>query len=232
MQAERLFDRHASFQPFVERAAGCVRSLQPISKRVVLVADLHESHWANLWASIRILFAQRGPSTVARLVAALIVNAVERVLWPRTAAHVFEERLVRVAPALAHDDSTTTVASKHRMPRVMTTALRLRPSAILGGFVAVAAFTVSQLANGPIHLTEVDAVATARLCFTGGELECANRLFVSAVATAPPRGTLSDVGSDANNSQTAEPLTNHVDASLHSKTIAQNRIMSKWQTNA
>jgi len=79
------------------------------------------------------LFFSRGPSAVARLVVAVIVDALDRMLrrgaWP----HVSEELRKILSPTVGHGDPSATVAMVIRVILFVATTLGVEPRLILGG---------------------------------------------------------------------------------------------------
>lgn len=78
------------------------------------------------------LLALRRPSNVARLIAAIIVDAVDRVLHGRARAHVFDKGLEGVAPSRADYDSTTAVSKEPRRFGVLAPGDHLSPDVVAG----------------------------------------------------------------------------------------------------
>lgn len=78
------------------------------------------------------LFAQRGPFDVSWLIAALVVDAVQRVLWRGLASNVSEKSGEVIAPFGADGNSPTAVEIPASVFWVKAPSFHVGPGAILG----------------------------------------------------------------------------------------------------
>lgn len=89
--------------------------------RLAVVSDEHVA------SSIIGLLFSRGPSAIAWLVMALIVDALDRVIFGRTMANVFHEQRY-IQPSTANSNSDHPVGCKVWMVRLRAAANHLRPA--------------------------------------------------------------------------------------------------------
>jgi hypothetical protein len=86
-------------------------------------------------ACIATLFFVGRPATIARLIGAIVVYAVQGMLRGRIRSHIFKKCFKRINPALADSDSATSIARisgivwvvaslLHSLPRVVLSAVR------------------------------------------------------------------------------------------------------------
>jgi hypothetical protein len=93
--------------------------------------DLSHHRSVQLWAALVLcLFLCARPSTIARLVVSVVVNAVNGVPggWP--VAHIGEECRERRAPPIADRDSSFAVARERRVIAVVAALNHLVPDAV------------------------------------------------------------------------------------------------------
>lgn len=85
----------------------------------------------NISPGVVALLSRCRPAHISRLVAPVIVNALNRVFraWPRP--HVGQEFPEAFSPFIAHADAAATVSVKERVRGIATPILHRRPSPIL-----------------------------------------------------------------------------------------------------
>lgn len=83
----------------------------------------------SIRAFVLALFQPRGPSAIPRLVMAVVVDAIERVIR-RAVAHVGKKCLKVVSPLLGHTNAATAVVIRVFMARVVAAFFRLKPRAV------------------------------------------------------------------------------------------------------
>lgn len=83
-----------------------------------------------LFLSIVRLFCSRCPSAVTRLIVAVVVNAVNRIIKAGTFAHVIAKCLKRVQPSITDRDSAFSVAVESGRERTKATIFHRVPRAI------------------------------------------------------------------------------------------------------
>lgn len=82
------------------------------------------------------LLIRRSPSHVARLVVAVIVDAVNAIFRPRSFADIFKKCLKGVFPAIAHRNPTPSVILVGFLVLVVASSLDSKPSDMHGGMRA------------------------------------------------------------------------------------------------
>jgi hypothetical protein len=160
-------------------------------------------------ATIVILLQVRGPAAIAWFVVSAVIDAVEGVEtgWPT--AHVFQKVFVG-NPALAYGDATTAVIWKLLMGFVSTAAKHLRPSAILGSLLPVAALAVP-LTGGAARFSKVYPEAATGFGLTGAKLIPGYDKLLSAVTLATPAKLIFvPVFNDFRYNESAETKPGHV----------------------
>lgn len=149
-----------------------------------------------------------GPPAIIRRVGTVVVDAVERVLWGRTIAHVREEVLEAVQPAVAHADAAPAIIGEGPIPRVYASLFSVRPTVVLPGLCA----TVRELqANRVFDIGAATGPCWMGLAANVGQAKLAARPTVAdaddestSVAPAPPARRISD------NNEAPEPLPDYV----------------------
>lgn len=130
------------------------------------------------------LFSGSGPSTVVRPVVAVVVDAIKRMGLRGATAHVGQERLERIAPAVTHADSASAIVSIVDVTRIGAARFHAFPDFILGcGF-----------AHGPLSvfliwasLAVFSLQTTAAFDATGAQIAGAGCPSPATIATAFPQ---------------------------------------------
>ena len=153
---------------------------RPFSRCQALTVELQK----HIPARVVALLSMRGPTAIARLIVAVVIDAINRVALGRPNAHVGDEVFEAVAPSVAYDDASTTVVSEfvclqwtmapryHRVPDVVVGVIRqaMRGVCTAGRFVAMAS-TRNGRASGHSssdNVADGSAVAPADpSCFSG-----------------------------------------------------------------
>src|SRR3990167_79636 len=85
---------------------------------------------------VLVLLASSGPFAVLRRVGAIVVDAIQRVLGRRLTAHISQEVLERVHPAVADDNTSASIVGERGVLRVIATLLHGTPGVVFHrGFV-------------------------------------------------------------------------------------------------
>lgn len=141
--------------------------------------------------TVRALCGDIGPSTIGRLVVAVVVNAVERVSG-RSRAHVICEGLETRNPAFADCDSTSTPLVELRVVGVQASELHAPPRMVLGRAVLSGRASVDGSGFTPLNARAVHrdgargSKAAAALCLPAFQFSAPNQLGLAAVASAQP----------------------------------------------
>lgn len=135
-------------------------------------------------ALVAMLFFVCGPSTIRRLVIAIVINTIKgKSLGSR--AHVGQEVLkpaVRISPAFANGYASAAVVRITRLIGLIAAAAHIDPYAIC------AAFRQTMCASAPTR--GISHIATARFCLPRLEGVAANYGFGTADANAQPANRL------------------------------------------
>lgn len=156
--------------------------------------------------TIRSLFPACSPSAIARLIVAVIVNALKgmlrRWLWP----HVGQEILKRVAPMFANRNTTSAVAGISLVTGVEATLLHITPDLIFArARLPVCGEKLDSALNDAFALE-----TTAALRLAASERATAHNQLSAAIATAIPAGVVGAGGMNADHSQTAVAVSSPV----------------------
>lgn len=125
------------------------------------------------------LFFMSGPAAIARLVVAIVIDAIKRMPW-RPRAHMVNKRLEAVSPFVAHSYAAPAVAVVLIIVSVVTSALSVVPRMIFGLYGAVCCVAVDQI--GRIGLP----VAAAAFCMSASKFRAGHGNLFSAIAKAEP----------------------------------------------
>lgn len=136
---------------------------------------------ATSGTSIVCLHLPRGPSDIARLIAAVIVDTVKSVAL-RTAANVFEKSTWIVQPWLVHLYSSPTIVSVGPICRIRAASLSCVISAKFGRNAA----TASQPVCGGVLNRRDGPHASAARGVTRLQVACSDQAGATAVALANP----------------------------------------------
>lgn len=106
--------------------------LGPIIRRLgnTVVRDRNKGPLAD--TLIPSLFFRCCPTTIPRLVVAVIVNAIELVLWRRTRSHVLKKRFVTIAPAFTDLDAAPAISRKAWVVGILASRNHAGPRHIFG----------------------------------------------------------------------------------------------------
>jgi hypothetical protein len=169
--------------------------------------------WSSLITS---LLGRCRPSTISRLVAAVVVYAIDRMKRRWASAHVGKKGIVRIAPTLADGDSASAVVAELLMRGQQAPLPQAAPRCVLWRDACRGAVSVFCLPLAFRHLA-ANTPATARL----SSRQCVSKhnARLAAIASAfPSRTAAGDVGSRNN----SEP-TGSVSA------LEQNRFRHGWK---
>jgi hypothetical protein len=153
-------------------------------------------------AAIVCLRRERRPSAVARLVIAVIVDAVKRQAL-RASAHVRQKCRIALQPASADANASAAVVCVFRRVWIRASLYRVSPCSIL--FCSLAAGCIAMRATQ--RADRLGSKASAARCLSAAQRFCSHAERSSAVASAaPPRSAIRD-GCLLLNLQAAESLT-------------------------
>lgn len=116
LRRESQIDRPSTAKPAAQRRNRDARTTRPLCQRK---RGALERQQANARTVVDLLLPSR-PLHVARLVVAVVLHAVDLVLFRRSNANVFAKRLERSAPARADGYASASVATELRILGVMT----------------------------------------------------------------------------------------------------------------
>ena len=120
------------------------------------------------------------PTAIIRLIVAVKIVSLYRMLWRGLRAHVFDE-IKEIEPALTDDDSAATVVSIESGARVSASSKHIGPCSILGrGFPVTSIVTVSKTTLSFCPET------AARLDMPSAKVAAHSDCFAPAVAYAFP----------------------------------------------
>lgn len=108
------------------------RFLSPSSKTLSLAVEGKNSYVST----VACLFGRSGPSHIVWFIVAVIVNAINRVFYRRTFAHVRQEILKRLAPSLTDFDASSAVACIRNMLGIGTSGYHARPDKVFRRCIA------------------------------------------------------------------------------------------------
>jgi len=108
----------------------------PLSERLSLSFKDQDS----VRASIASLFRPCSPTTIRRLIAAIVIDSIERVLHGRTWADIRQEVIKRISPAFANGDAPTSVGIKSTIGSVKAPSFHVEPNPIFTGLAHAVRF--------------------------------------------------------------------------------------------
>lgn len=178
-RGEHALDRQGTLQATCDCLRRDAERARPI-KYVHRAAIERQSSTAS---SIRVLLRQVRPAHVARLVVALVVDAIERVQQRGPRADVIQEGFEGIAPCVAHPNPAATVIGVGLSRRRVAACLRVLPRVIFGCIeLAVTSLAIAD------HLA---AQATAATCVAALQFRGRAHDYGTAIAaTTPERATL------------------------------------------
>ena len=138
-RAEGALYRPAATKAGTQGGTVYVESLSPLRQAMRFAPECDQP----VRAGIPGLFLLGRPSAVLRLIVSVIINAVNAMLGRRPRAHVGEERLERISPALADADTAMAVPLVRRVVGVITAAFHPCPRAVLWTRPATRRMTVA-----------------------------------------------------------------------------------------
>lgn len=128
MLLQHFFRRQAEIQAPPDSRRRSAQMLRPVNEtHCVSVVSEHSGG-----APIPGLLGAGSPSAVARLIVAVIVDALDRVRWRRLPAHVGKEVRVIVQPAVTDGNTSASVPLKSAGRLVVAPANHIRPADVFG----------------------------------------------------------------------------------------------------
>ena len=157
-RSQHLGHRPAVLQALDDRRSGKSCDFAPLS-------DAQGSplvRQSTIRTAVAILFKDCRPSTVVRLIAAIVVLTIKRHSL-RTATHIRQKGIERAAPTVTHRNPTATVAwleritasTNHRPPAAMLTRDASRDCLAVRGRAAACAFVAKAATTADALLTEM-----------------------------------------------------------------------------
>jgi hypothetical protein len=177
---QRLLNAPAASEAQCERTERHVHAARPSSHCVSLTTELDDAGRGGIAG----LFFWRGPSTVARLVIPVVVDAIDRVLTRRFRTHVSVEGREVIQPTVANPDSSAAVIGPLRGSRVQATALHRIPRSVFGRLL----HPVRAMVRAVVLL------ASARSALLSSPCRDAHVARAAALTSAQPRLALRIVG--------------------------------------
>lgn len=141
------------------------------------------------------LLKRRGPSAIFRAVGAVRVNSVDRAFVSRSKPHVGQERIERIVPPVAHDDSSPAPCRVVLVGHIKASALHAKPRSIFGcdavpAFVTVAGHGIRSFGDvvrvGSEFGCPLRSEAPARPDRPVSQVRARHQFFGPAVAGAHP----------------------------------------------
>lgn len=148
---------------------------------------------------VRILLLRRGPAHVARLVVAVVIDTVDRVLRRGARPDVGQEAFERVAPGFADVDASTAVVWEARAGRRVAAIFHTGPSAMFRR----ARQSVRGVVVGP---QTIEAVTTAGACVSAFQVGQFSHECRAAIAAAQRAPMLPVAGRDSDQDEMAKSL--------------------------
>lgn len=124
---QRLFDGPSAHDHAMPK---CPRADSLSSRPISTSQDQSVMDQPAVIAAIRHLFFLSGPSNIARLIVAVIIDAINRVRWGWLGSNVRQERFERRLPFVAHSDASSAVVRPLVRPWIQASRLNRRPSDI------------------------------------------------------------------------------------------------------
>jgi len=115
--------------------------------------------YVDITASVVRLCSRWNPSTVARRVVSVIVNAI-KLIAVRTPTHVFQKCGVVRAPLIGHSNSASAIPWVVIHARIIATTFCVRPCAVFSNAFTATAFAVSKTAGHCFLATKAAAAFT------------------------------------------------------------------------
>lgn len=206
----------------VERASGQARLYQPL---IHSAGSVQHGNRPSRAAGVRrvtaivVLLRTRGPSTVRRIVVALVVDSIERVRVRRSAPHVRDEVLVR-APLSADRDPACPVVLEEPMVRVVAPRQHVRPRAVFWRLLAVRPLSMPQRGFRTHRTPKLGAQAPTGLRAAHPQKFGSHVHLLAACAPATIGWAPSAVVRFLDHRESPVNPANHVDLS-HGATVAQ-----------
>ena len=174
-----LFQRPASSKAVPHRCSRNAENPRPLRKRMRLSSMTNPA----IAAGVVVLLVSYGPSTVTRLIAAVVVNSVQGVCLRWALSDASDEGFEVGVPFLAHEDPASAVAVVLRVARIRASHAHLLPNPVFGSSRP----TVSAASGSPIVVTE--AAATFRIASPEAVSKRANGC-AAVTGTRPHRGAV------------------------------------------
>jgi len=159
-----LFERPAALQSHSQRMVLDANLSSPRPEAKGFAIERNQSCFAC------ILALREGicPAAVVRFVVSFVVDAVDRCLWERPGAHVFQEVEKRLSPADAYSNSSPTVVFVIAAIRVVASLLHSVPHAVYGATRVPTSASASASTRGggaPAEIASGDGRSVAALAF-------------------------------------------------------------------
>jgi hypothetical protein len=161
------------------------------------------------WASVCALLGIGCPAAVRGRIATIIVIPFERVFWRRSLSHVLKKRCERPSPALADNDSATTVVCPAFILRVGTTRDHAAPKHIF--WPSLTSSTCAMFQRAAAFCFKFAQKAATAPDLASLHIASVNHGFIPAIASAiPSRMTFPHILSAGKNCKSSEVLTGKI----------------------
>lgn len=159
-------------------------------------------HLPSSRSLIHRLLMRRGPSTVAGIVIAVVVDAINRMRRGRFRSHIGVEQREGIAPAFTDSNTAPTVALERGVASIRASVLHGVPRSVLTASPAL-----------PVLGQESALAATTRGNCHAGQMTGADDVTAAAITQADPVGVASRWREFLYSSQFAEALADKIQAS-------------------
>lgn len=183
--------------------------LCPLYQRARQSPDLNQA----IIPSVALLFTPGCPAAIFRLVVAVVVNSVDRVLAGRPRPHVRVEALEGVQPSLANSDSAPSVLRESRPCRPQASGLHVDPRSVFRA-----------LGSG-VRGHQPPPKAAATLLFSFTKIVAASWALSTAVAFAAPADAATELGVATNDLESSKSLSDQVDQPRHLRAPRVNHMV-------
>lgn len=203
---QRLFRAPAVAHSIFENATRQIKAIFPLDEG----ERLSPERQPHIVASIAMLLDRGRPAAVSRLVIAVIVNPVNRVLGRRARPHIREE-VLEGSPAIAHGDTSPAVVPVSGDVGIRASRPHAGPDSIHFGRLAANAMTVFRsllpdLISGALGAPARDAPSVAKV------IDCSESFGAAIALTAPDDLAAATLGGRFNGNEPAESLPGKVNS--------------------
>lgn len=197
LRGQRALHRPAAPKPACEllRVDACARSPIRNAHRFAVEGD------ENVTPGVSRLLAPRAPSNVFRMVAAVVVGSLNRMMvrWPSTDV---SKEVLELMPSFAHRDSAGAIQGVFLVLWILAAVEHCGPSSVFGSPV--------------LRLTVSPVGASATCCMAVAQVPSTDADSLAAVASTLPCDVAAFVGASLDGHETAEALSCQINEGNHS----------------